>query len=358
MSRKKFDVVIVGAGVAGSAAAIELNSLGWKVGLLHGGSDGADAVESLSPAAARYIGTIGLKAGLPILGVVAWWGSDEEQHRSYTTARVVPRMVLAAQLRNRATECGTELLVLHSRLVINSNQDGMWGLSTSNSQLCSRYLIDATGCRSVIGRHLGARRQSADNLFSLSFSVHADNIGTWTESTPDGWWNVCCDAEQGTASFYSIPEIIRRARTCIGDYWSRTRHLRSLFERGTFPNVSLRDCGSSRLSPCGGPGWLAVGDAAWTVQPLAAGGVAKALQDAARLPRFLNDPKKYISDQTAQFNSYVESLHHQYSLETRWKSELFWSQKPSKRGLAQEEQSVSSLALNASGPRSLRLAPD
>src|SRR5438067_2931196 len=106
----EFAVVIVGAGVAGCAAAVELRSMGWRVGLLYQRRQDASRIETLSPGAVDSLCKLGLEAvGQSFPEVVAWWGSDHAKRSTYCKARVVQRSKLAELLRSRAVEKGASL---------------------------------------------------------------------------------------------------------------------------------------------------------------------------------------------------------------------------------------------------------
>jgi len=66
------------AGVAGCAAAIELRSAGYRVGLLYKRDD-VTRVESLSPGAVHDLHRLSVDMGRSISEVVAWWGFRARQ---------------------------------------------------------------------------------------------------------------------------------------------------------------------------------------------------------------------------------------------------------------------------------------
>jgi len=324
-----FDVVIVGAGVAGCAAAIELRSAEWRVGLLHR-RDNVTRVESLSSSAVQDLNKLSVGVGQSISEVVAWWGSENTRRAIYSHARVVERSILAEALRSRALGKGATEQEIESHLSIERRGD-RWCLAwespeSGQHRLTTAYLIDATGRAAAVARQLGAKCTTIDQLFSLAVEVAEPMIvGTWTESNPEGWWNFSSFAEKGTLSFYSSALVVREAKREIVAQFEKTEHLRNLISTRKFLNPTVRPCGSSFLVPCAGPGWFAVGDAAWTVQPLASAGVAKALRDAGVVRQFLEqEASRYVRFQTVQFEAYLSRLKQHYSLEKRWQTRAFW----------------------------------
>jgi len=325
----KVDALIIGGGVAGCATAIELLSVGWSVALLHQ-PDRWSAIESISTAAARYLGRLSIQVGADLSEVVAWWGSDQEVRARQVGARIVQRSILADSLRGRAIEWGAIAIEGEKLLRIERSRD-TWRIRCEHRSLIAKYLIDATGRASLVGRRLGAQRFALDQIFCISVSVHQPQItGTWTESTSDGWWNLCCLPEEGTLSFYSTAQTIRESKTDIATCLYKTRHLRTLLANSTFGKSKVRPCGSSQLIPCAGPGWLAVGDAAFTLQPLASAGVPKALRDARMVPQALeHEPAQYDHFQVTECKVYLQQLAQHYALEKRWFPTQFWQSRHS-----------------------------
>ena len=323
-----FDALVVGGGVAGCATALELLSVGWGVGLLHQ-AEHVPAIESISPAAARYLERLSIQVGCDLSEVVAWWGSDRETHAIQPGARIVERSILAESLRRRAIECGA-VVIESGRLLRIERSGDAWEIGCQLIRedlrtLTAKYLIDATGRASLIGRRLGAQRCAFDQIFCISVAIHQPGLtGIWTESTSDGWWNLCCLPEQGTLSFYSTARIIRESKTEIVTRLNETRHVRRLLPCPVLGQARVRACGSSQLVPCAGRGWLSVGDATSTLQPLASAGVSKALRDARIVPQALeHEPAQYARFQVTESKAYLRQLAQHYALEKRWLATQF-----------------------------------
>src|SRR5262245_5113870 len=326
----EFDALVVGAGVAGCASALELVSAGWRVGILHQ-RDSVPAMESLSPAAVRYLNRLSIRIGFGLSVIVAWWGSEREARAVQRDAVIVQRRALADNLRVRAIEAGATVIE-GGKLGCNERFSEGWRVIyeitlSDHRRLTVKYLVDGTGRASVIGRRLGAQRLLLDQLFCISVSVHEPGlVGVWTESTSNGWWNLCCVREEGTLSFYSTAQRIRETKRDIAGYFYETRHLRYLLPTPTFDNSSVRPCSSSRLVPCAGRGWISVGDAASTLQPLASAGVSKAIRDAQIVRRALEvKSANYDHFQLAEFHVYLRQLVQHYALERRWSESPFWA---------------------------------
>src|SRR5580704_7733200 len=94
------DLLIVGAGVAGSAVALACASKLLRVVILHGGEDRM-GVESLSSDACQRLKRYSVEVGVPFYAVLAWWGSDRLASSTCPGARVGQREELAKHIRAR-----------------------------------------------------------------------------------------------------------------------------------------------------------------------------------------------------------------------------------------------------------------
>jgi flavin-dependent dehydrogenase len=326
---ENFDAVIVGAGIAGCAAAHHLVAAGRKVALLHRGSD-IPGTESVPPTVARTLHEFAVHCGSAFSEVIAWWGADAPALMTCLGGRIVQRAAIAQQLRERVVETGARLLTVRATPILARNAS-CWGVRYKEANgfqrvLVARHIVDASGRAAVAARLIGARRESTDNLCCLSVSVRDPRcIGVWTESVANGWWNLCSDGNEATLSFFSSPQIVRQAKHDVPQQFSKIKHLTKLIIPSQFGPALTRACGSSILDPCAGPGWIAIGDAAMTFQPLASAGIAKALMDAAETREALDQPEPYTRSQKTKFHDYVRQLKCEYNMERRWREAPFWT---------------------------------
>jgi flavin-dependent dehydrogenase len=323
------DVAIVGAGVAGSAAALEFLAQGLTVVLLER-EDLTSRFESVPAGAVCRLESYGIAIGTPMDRVEACWGSSDSQTVYHLGARIVDRRALAGKLLERAQKHGARVVPTGPSLRLTRSSP--WCLEWTDSHqssatVCVRAprLVDASGRRALIARSLGVRVMRADRLVALSVPVEVEGTaGTYTASSPDGWWNLCGNGKHGTLTLYSSPGTIRRSLTELSTAFKRT----DLYQRTRMVGAStpvVRPCGSQRLSPCAGPNWISIGDAAWACQPLASAGVAKALHDATLVARGLAHSAEYVDFKRAQFEAYLGELMRHYSLERRWPASSFWA---------------------------------
>lgn len=323
------DVIILGGGVAGSAFALDLISRGVRVLVLHR-DDKRHGIETISPAACSLLGKIIHGHGSEFSLVAAWWGSEQASRQSHIGARAICRQSLAALLRTEASK-GAKFMSVKTVASI-SWAKAAWQIAYVDHLGCRRtaeadFLCDATGRRNVVANHLGARRQSTDNLCCVTAeTVQSCKAGTWTEAVPNGWWNLCSDGQTATLSFYSSPDVIRNARQTFTELFARTKEMSQLATMSETSQKCIHLCNSSLLQPTGGTHWISIGDAAMSLQPLASAGVTRALRDANRAaPMLFGDTSQYNEMCGAEFEEYRKQLSYQYRLETRWPDSKFWS---------------------------------
>ena len=264
---------------------------------------------------------------------------------------MVERGRLADALRRRALERGATEEETKNDLSIEW-VGGRWRLaweepSAGPRRVTTAYLIDGSGRAAVVARRLGAKRAVVDQLFSIAVDIVEPRIvGTWTESRPTGWWNLSSLEEKGTLSFYSSALTVREVKSGVAAQFEETEHLRTLLD--LFSKVLELDRKRLRFflsRALRRAGWLAVGDAAWTAQPLASVGVAKALRDARTLWYWLeHEWSRYDRFQRAEFDAYLRQLKQHYFLEKRWPTRPFWTTRAQIAG--NDERAEPSLTTN------------
>ena len=109
LNRNEFDALVVGGGVAGCAAAMELLSMGWRVGILYR-QDAVSGMESLPPEVASSLAALSIPVGSEFPEVVAWWGSERESRSIQPGGRIVERGALAGALRAHAVHRGATII--------------------------------------------------------------------------------------------------------------------------------------------------------------------------------------------------------------------------------------------------------
>lgn len=291
-------VGIIGTGPAGCAAAIALCRLGQQVILIGDGVDGVG--EQLHPAARPWLNQLGLSSlpgQLDCFGVRSAWHANElaEEHflsHPFGNGWLLDRSAFGKTLRQTAIDQGALLRApcRLTRIDRSKSEKGPWNLQLSDGEESCDWLIDATGRRGTLARLLGVKRRIVHRQVAVVGWLITDHDEDFdqtltVESTTSGWWYSCRLPGRRRVAGYVTggkPETETWESRLRG-----TRFLGPLVRHYRVDRACVtRAADSTILEQCYGPGWLAVGDAAVSYDPLASRGLVSALKsglDAAAL---------------------------------------------------------------------------
>lgn len=99
---------------------------------------------------------------------------------------------------------------------------------------------------------------------------------------------------------------------------------------------------SGRLEYFGGEGWLAIGDAAMSFDPLSGLGMVKAMQSGidaagALVSRADRTASSYHRNNETLWTQFLKVRTQYYIMEKRWPRELFWARRASLRDATNRE---------------------
>ena len=338
------DVVVVGAGPAGSACAAVLARRGYEVVLVDDGRrHGSWAGESLPPGGIDLMRSVFgddvLEGHRRAYGVRSAWGSDELVMTDFIATPLGDGLVLDrtrfdAQCRANARSRGARAIA--GRVGSVTSSGGAW-MSTihGGSVIRSHWLVDATGRVSAVGGRIGARRVRSDRLVAqvLVTSDRGDPVaGTLIESVPEGWWySTPLPGHRRVIALLTDADLL----ALPGDRavsWhaglARTIHVSSVvgrIEGDEEPFVHRAD--TSVLHPLAGERWCAIGDAAASWDPLSSQGLVSGVLMGARAGQALADAdamKDLERDVHLLRSEHAALQSHYYGLEKRWPREPFW----------------------------------
>lgn len=364
-SQSDYDVIVVGGGPAGSATAMSLVQAGVRSVLLLEASQYRQSRvgESLIPDVRQCFNRLAMShefldaCHVRTPGTASSWGSGTLGYNDFVCHPLgngwhLDRRAFDHHLALTAAERGVEVCVNCRCQEVTDTTAGS-GLRVTvktdagHRQVETGYIVDATGLSARIARQQGAHRTIADQLtviygyFSLPESS-APGDQTLLEACEYGWWyrsrlpdnkmivSVSCDS-----SYFSRQRL--HNWQCWLDCLAGTRYLSGGLCGARFDPASLKSTATvtGRLWPQYGPGWMAVGDAATSVDPVLGIGIVKSLDDGINAglviakalagDRTAGDQHQALRDQW--YRDYLQQHQYLYGLERRWPDSEFWRQR-------------------------------
>src|SRR5213079_128476 len=329
MGSTMYDVAIIGGGPAGSTAAALLARAGRrpivfereKFPRFHIG-------ESLLPFSMKAFTRLGLhekflhagflkKFGGEIFGACSDQGTKfyfKDGYRSKTDhAYQVTRGDFDKVLLDHAAECGAEVCEQISVDRVQFSQDNVElavRRNSSSHSIRARYVIDASGRTSVLGRHFKIKK-TYDHLQKLSIFAHYD--GVWRAEGIDGtltvliraidrwFWLIPLSAERTSIGVVLDSETFRKSKLSAEDFLEQALAEQPIIAKRMISarrvsQIYVEADFSYRSARLHGDRWLLAGDAAGFIDPIFSSGVFLAVfsgeQCADVLREVLAHPRK------------------------------------------------------------------
>lgn len=313
-----YDCVVVGAGPAGSAAAIAAQRAGLHTALVDASPHGRDKTcgDGLTPRAVHALQELGLTEALPAYrnnglklhgfggSVTAAWPDGFYG----TEGSACPRSQFDAALATLAEESGASVFYDCPATDVECGSGGaISGVVTSAGTIRARWVIVADGVRSPFGRLLG-RQWHRGEVFGIAARAYCTSPFAdepWMHSHVElrdaqgevqpgyGWIFPLGGAEHGGVNLGcgALSTDARPAKVNTKKLLHHyADHVRQDWQLGQPQNVTsaLLPMGGA-VSNVAGPNWVLIGDAAACVNPLNGEGIDYGLETAVMAVNMIGD---------------------------------------------------------------------
>lgn len=354
------DVLVLGGGPAGCAAAIRLSQQGLAVLLVERSRDTEPRTgEMLPPEGGPWLQRLGVWEAFcrdchpTSPGIVAAWDSSCPYEKDFIfnplgSGWQLDRRRFDRMFSKAATAAGARV-VSGARLrdCARNHQPG-WLATIAHSgrelSIRSAFVIDATGRRAWFARRQHSTRVASDNLVGvIGYCARADaqDRRMFLEAVSDGWWYAArLRGNQTIAVYLTDADLLPRGKTALQSFWGDQLKQTSVISRflgkkPCRPPLRTVSAHTARLDVAGGTDWLAIGDAALSCDPLSGRGIVGALESAIRasdellelLRRPSGTPSGYLNWIDASFRGILRGRAHYYRQVTRWPGSRFWSRR-------------------------------
>lgn len=346
------DVIVVGAGPAGAAAATALAAGGAAVAVLNSRREGRQPIgETVPPEILTPLAALGLDREFRGAGhladpgtVVSWGGAEPFENDAITNPYGhgwhLDRQRFDQMLVQAAVRAGARLYTA-ARFANVSRYEHVWHASCEGRvHVRAPMLVDATGRAARFAGRLGGCRRRENKLVGLvrfGSSVTCDPR-TFIETCESGWWYAAA-LPQGRAvtMLMTDADLLPAQPEQRERFWhtslARTTLVREVMGPDTRGALTAAVAAPSVLEVSADAGWVAVGDAARTLDPLAGQGITAACDSAvdaaaAILAAHRTEALRAVSRRAVvAHRHHVQTADRFYRSESRWRSAPFWARR-------------------------------
>lgn len=315
-----YDAIIIGGGPSGSATALSLAKRGRSVLVLEKTRFPRFHVgESLVPQNMELFAELGLldeMAKLPQvtkIGAEFTMGNNIDATRIHFDQSMIParhttfnveRSVFDQTMLDAAQRAGVEVMQDTPLTKVLQLEDGDVRIEADGQAFRSRYLIDASGQATVLGRHLKTRKNyDAPELQKIAYFAHFENVkredgldngNIQLVMCKEAWfWMIPIDGDRTSIGMVLDARVAKQAKRPTNQmlFWGieRCPAVNHRLRDATYPkqNNSISNY-SYTCAPFAGPGYFLVGDAATFLDPVFSSGIYLGMQGGIELARRLD----------------------------------------------------------------------
>lgn len=356
MQQSSYQVIIAGAGPAGLAAALTLSAYKIPYCLIDANitavQKSGDAIPPNAKPLLTQLGILHLVQDakhIPYYGNKSIWGTPQVQEKAFITGLhghgyLLDRLYFEQQFRNLVQQQSGDFYQGYQLKKAQYKDNSVEVLIQKGAQtidLKAPYIIDATGRKASVCRHLGAYKQDLDAQMTISFWHQLSKPiprQIWVEATEYGWWYLAPNANhQVNCMFFTLKELLPQRKDMVlflQQMLQNSLQIKQIIQptQEELQAKTIMPSGSSCLAQPFGEHWVAVGDAAFSYDPISSYGITSALATGfyaghAVAEKLAGEADAFLAYRYVLENgsrAYLQKLQHQYSMEKRWPAAYYW----------------------------------
>ena len=354
--KRAYQVIIVGAGPAGIATALTLTARGVSNCMIEARLEPTRKLGEAIPPIAKpllkkleILHLVDAPEHITYYGNKSCWGTDKLQQSEFIQGihghgYLLDRCYFEKQLRKHAVHSGCLLKAGYKLKKVLRTVEGIEvhiDNGETTASLTASYIVDATGRKASVSRQLGMTKRSLDSQFAVVFKAMLSTPmehQIMVEATKNGWWYMAPQNEtELTLMFFTLKELLppkNEMESFVNGELETSLYLSKITSTASldFDNIQVMPAGTSRLDSSYGDHWMAVGDAAFSFDPISSYGITNALASgyyaghalASKLENEKDAMSAYGYVVENAFQAYMEKLWSHYQLETRWEGSTYW----------------------------------